>query len=96
MAHGTQIKTLQEQSMSMSVKLKNRKVAEAELGSFVHNLTVPPQLVADVFDADVNESYLGYLVALRSKLAFCSTDPLVKKAAALQDVEPELERCVRD
>ena len=35
MAHGTQIKTLQEQSMSMSVKLKNRKVAEAELGSWL-------------------------------------------------------------
>ena len=39
-----QIKTLQEQSMTMSVKLKNRKVAEAELGSFVQNLTVPPQV----------------------------------------------------
>jgi hypothetical protein len=39
-----QIKTLQEQSMTMSVKLNNRKVAEAELGSFVQNLTVPPQV----------------------------------------------------
>lgn len=30
--------------MTMSVKLKNRKLAEAELGSFVQNLTVPPQV----------------------------------------------------
>jgi hypothetical protein len=50
------------------------------------------QLVANVLEADVNESYLGYLVALRTKLAFCSGDALVKKAAALQDVEPELEK----
>jgi hypothetical protein len=49
-------------------------------------------LVANVLEADVNESYLDYLVALRTKLAFCSNDPLVKKAAALQDVEPELEK----
>mmetsp|Transcript_8066 Transcript_8066/g.15255 ORF Transcript_8066/g.15255 Transcript_8066/m.15255 type:complete len:644 (-) Transcript_8066:844-2775(-) len=88
----TEIKTLQEQSLGMSVKLNNRKLAEAELGSFVEKITVPPALVTDILDAEVNEAYLQYLVALQDKLKFCAGDPLVHKAAALQDVEPELER----
>uniref|UniRef100_A0A7S0WFJ8 Vacuolar protein sorting-associated protein 52 homolog n=1 Tax=Pyramimonas obovata TaxID=1411642 RepID=A0A7S0WFJ8_9CHLO len=88
----TEIKTLQEQSLTMSIKLRNRKTAEAELGQFVEGLTVPPRLVTDILDRDVSEDYLTYLVALRHRLEFCSNNELARKAAALQDVEPELDR----
>eukprot|EP00959_Pyramimonas_sp_CCMP1952_P321182 6721104-Pyramimonas_sp.AAC.1 len=88
----TEIKTLQEQSLTMSIKLRNRKTAEAELGKFVEGLTVPPRLVTDILDREASEDYLTYLVALRHRLEFCSNNELARKAAALQDVEPELDR----
>eukprot|EP00854_Cymbomonas_tetramitiformis_P024046 gene24046-29182_t len=87
----TEIKTLQEQSLSMSIKLRNRKAAEAQLGTFVEGLTVPPRLVTEILDKEVNEDYLEFCLALHTKLTFTSTNPLARKAVATQDVEPELE-----
>lgn len=41
----SEIRALQEQSQSMSIRLRNRKAAEAKLGSFLDNLVLPPALI---------------------------------------------------
>ena len=41
----SEIRALQEQSQSMSVRLRNRKAAEARLGTFLDNLALPPSLI---------------------------------------------------
>lgn len=41
----SEIRALQEQSQSMSVRLRNRKAAEAKLGTFLDNLVLPPALI---------------------------------------------------
>jgi hypothetical protein len=41
----SEIRALQEQSQSMSIRLRNRKAAEAKLGAFLDNLVLPPPLI---------------------------------------------------
>lgn len=37
----------------MNMKLRNRKAAEAQLGQFVEDLSLPPKLISGILEADV-------------------------------------------
>ncbi|XP_027148999.1 vacuolar protein sorting-associated protein 52 A-like [Coffea eugenioides] len=86
------IKILQEKSMDMGLKLKNRKVAESKLAKFVEDIIVPPRMIDIIVDGEVNDEYLRTLEILSKKLDFVKVDPMVKTSKALKDVQPELER----
>ncbi len=53
----TEIRSLQEQSQNMSVKLKNRKAAEQKLGTFLDSLAITAPLVEGIVQRDVDEDY---------------------------------------
>lgn len=86
------IKILQEKSMDMGLKLKNRKEAESKLAKFVEDIIVPPRMIDIIVDGEVNEEYLRTLDILSKKLKFIEVDPLIKSSKALKDVQPELEK----
>lgn len=86
------IKVLQEKSMDMGLKLKNRKVAESKLAKFVEDIIVPPRMIDIIVDGEVNDEYMRTLEILSKKLKFVQTDLMVKTSKALKDVQPELER----
>ncbi|XP_023760386.1 vacuolar protein sorting-associated protein 52 A isoform X1 [Lactuca sativa] len=86
------IKILQEKSLDMGLKLKNRKVAESKLAKFVEDIIVPPRMIEIIVDGEVNEEYLRTLEILSKKLKFVEVDSMVKTSNALKDVQPELER----
>ncbi|KAL2934820.1 Vacuolar protein sorting-associated protein 52 A, partial [Bienertia sinuspersici] len=86
------IKVLQEKSMDMGLKLKNRKVAESKLAKFVEDIIVPPRMVDIIVDGEVNEEYMRTLEILSKKLKFATADATVKTSMALKDVQPELEK----
>ncbi|XP_062110988.1 vacuolar protein sorting-associated protein 52 A isoform X1 [Humulus lupulus] len=86
------IKILQEKSMDMGLKLKNRKVAESKLANFVEDIIVPPRMVDIIIDGEVNDEYMRTLEILSKKLKFVEVDPMVKMSKALKDVQPELEK----
>ncbi|KAK6940405.1 Vps52 [Dillenia turbinata] len=86
------IKILQEKSMDMGLKLKNRKVAESKLAKFVEDIIVPPRMVDIIVDGEVNDEYMRTLEILSKKLKFVDVDTMVKTSKALKDVQPELER----
>nr|CAD1839513.1 unnamed protein product [Ananas comosus var. bracteatus] len=88
----SEIKILQEKSMDMGLKLKNRKAAESKLSKFVEDIIVPPRMVDIIVDAEVNEEYMRTLEILSKKLKFVAVDSMVKSSQALKDVQPELER----
>ncbi|XP_010263753.1 PREDICTED: vacuolar protein sorting-associated protein 52 A-like isoform X2 [Nelumbo nucifera] len=88
----SEIKSLQEKSMDMGLKLKNRKVAELKLARFVEDIIVPPRMVDIIVDGEVNDDYMRTLEILSKKLKFVEVDPMVKSSKALKDVQPELER----
>ncbi|XP_057502660.1 vacuolar protein sorting-associated protein 52 A-like [Actinidia eriantha] len=86
------IKILQEKSMDMGLKLKNRKVAESKLAKFVEDIIVPPRMIDIIVDGEVNDEYMRTLEILSKKLKFVEVDPMVKTSKSLKDVQPELER----
>ncbi|OMO86945.1 Vps52/Sac2 [Corchorus capsularis] len=86
------IKVLQEKSMDMGLKLKNRKVAESKLAKFVEDIIVPPRMVDIIVDGEVNDEYMRTLDILSKKLKFVEVDPMVNASKALKDVQPELEK----
>ncbi|KAI3821360.1 hypothetical protein L1987_08926 [Smallanthus sonchifolius] len=86
------IKILQEKSLDMGLKLKNRKVAESKLAKFVEEIIVPPRMIDIIVDGEVNDEYLRTLEILSKKLKFVEVDSMVKTSNALKDVQPELER----
>ncbi|XP_042064586.1 vacuolar protein sorting-associated protein 52 A-like [Salvia splendens] len=86
------IKILQEKSMDMGLKLKNRKAAESKLSKFVEEIIVPPRLIDIIVDGEVNEDYMKTLEILNKKLKFVEVDSMVKTSKALNDVQPELEK----
>jgi hypothetical protein len=86
------IKILQEKSMDMGLRLKNRRVAESKLAKFVEDIIVPPKMIDVIVDGEVNEEYMKTLEILSKKLKFVEADQAVKSSKALKDVEPELEK----
>eukprot|EP00898_Chlorokybus_atmophyticus_P000548 jgi/Chlat1/1494/Chrsp12S02039 len=96
----SEIKHLQEQSLSMSIKLRNRKAQEMiwlqaaaqQLATFVGEVVISPELIENIMESQVTEDYLEFLVSLNKKLAFVRDSPLAAHSAALRDVEGELER----
>ncbi|XP_047340854.1 vacuolar protein sorting-associated protein 52 A-like [Impatiens glandulifera] len=86
------IKILQEKSMDMGLKLKNRKVAESKLAKFVEDIIIPPRMIDMIVEGEVNDEYMRALEILSKKLKFIEADLMVKTSNALKDVQPELER----
>ncbi|XXG58298.1 hypothetical protein AAC387_Pa04g0641 [Persea americana] len=88
----SEIKSLQEKSMDMGLKLKNRKVSELKLARFNEDIIVPPRMVDIIVDGEVNDEYMRTLEILSKKLKSVEVDPMIKTSIALKDVQPELER----
>eukprot|EP00965_Chrysotila_dentata_P116455 3849494-Pleurochrysis_carterae.AAC.1 len=86
-----QIKYLQDESLSMNVKLRNRKTAESQLSSFIQQIVVPPELITNICEAEVNEAYLEYVLELNKKVAFAKKDSTAMTSACA-DIAPELEK----
>eukprot|EP00850_Spirogloea_muscicola_P000419 SM000002S05499 [mRNA] locus=s2:102884:106791:+ [translate_table: standard] len=87
-----EIKSLQEQSLDMGIKLRNRKAAESRLSWFIEEMVVPPELVDTIMDGEVNEAFVRALQSLHRKLQFAAEEPAARTAAALKDVEPVLHK----
>ena len=86
-----QIKFLQDESLSMNVKLRNRKAAETQLSSFIQQIVVPPDLITNICESEVNEAYLAYVVMLNQKVTFAKQESTAMTSACA-DMAPELEK----
>ncbi|KAJ3670818.1 hypothetical protein LUZ60_008244 [Juncus effusus] len=88
----SEIKVLQEKSLDMGLKLKNRKAAESKLSKFVEDIIVPPRMIDIIVDGEVNEEYMKTLETVSKKIKFLEADHMIKTSKALKDVQPELEK----
>ncbi|KAL1547803.1 Vacuolar protein sorting-associated protein 52 [Salvia divinorum] len=86
------IKVLQERSLDMGLKLKNRKAAESKLSKFVEDIIVPPRMIEIIVDGEVNEEYLRTLEILSRKLQFVGSDAMLKTSKVITNVQPEVEK----
>jgi hypothetical protein len=65
-----EIRYLQDASLSMSIRLKNRKAAEEKLHTFIANATLSPDLADKIISPDVNEAFLIAVSSLNDKLNY--------------------------
>ncbi|KAL5223750.1 hypothetical protein ABZP36_010389 [Zizania latifolia] len=88
----SEIRSLQERSLDISLRLKNRKLVETKLAKFVEEIVAPPGLVSVIIDGEVNDGYVRSLEILSKKLRFAQVDPMINASESLKDIKPELER----
>ncbi len=67
----SEIQLLQQQSVTMNVKLKNRQAVRGELSQFIDEMVVPEAMISTLMDGQVTErSFLEYLHELNHKISF--------------------------
>ncbi len=88
-----EIKTLQDKSFSMNIRLKNRKNAEQELSKFIQQAVVAPSLVRNICETEVNEAYLDYLITLDMKNDFLRDESNVSTQSA-QELIPKVRALI--
>eukprot|EP01087_Luapelamoeba_hula_P019663 TRINITY_DN6547_c1_g1_i1.p1 TRINITY_DN6547_c1_g1~~TRINITY_DN6547_c1_g1_i1.p1 ORF type:complete len:966 (+),score=202.04 TRINITY_DN6547_c1_g1_i1:3-2900(+) len=88
-----EIKYLQKESSSISVKLNNRRQLEEKVANFLEGVIIPKALVNGICALEVNEAYLAFVTELNKKIEFVeqarSTDPS-HVPQAVTETEPHL------
>ncbi|KAJ1922842.1 Vacuolar protein sorting-associated protein 52 [Tieghemiomyces parasiticus] len=89
-----EIRELQDQSVSMSVRLRNRVQVETQLERAIDGLVVSPDLIRQICDGEVDHTYLAPVAELDRKMRFVRHQGSRPHSTirALDDVGPELER----
>jgi hypothetical protein len=86
-----EIRMLQGDSLAMNVKLRNRRSLQQLMSEYVSSVVVSPQLVKQISDEEINESYLDYLSELNKKLDHMKQNDMQRLPSCAQSA-PELEK----
>ncbi|CAN7983927.1 unnamed protein product [Ixodes pacificus] len=87
-----EILTLQQQSVSMNVRLKNRQAVRGELSQFVDDIIVPEAMINNILEMPVTEKeFLEQLYVLDHKISFVKEQSF-KDSRSCQDVRDILEK----
>lgn len=97
-----EIRHLQEESRSMSIKLQNRRDVEAQLQKYLDKMVLPPDMIATLTGKEVNDAYMEYILNLNAKIAYVSQPRAAADGSSLdlaplatqagKDLAPKLER----
>lgn len=85
-----EIKHLQDESLSMSVRLKNRKAAEEKLQEFINHSTLSVEHSEAIISPDINDDFLLAVLSLNDKLRYLQS-PLSDTHTA-KTILPDLEK----
>ncbi|XP_058864874.1 vacuolar protein sorting-associated protein 52 homolog [Acipenser ruthenus] len=87
-----EIQTLQEQSVAMNIKLKNRQSVRSELSQLVDELVVPSTMIGVIMDTPVVEQeFVEQLHELNNKINYVKEQSF-RETLACQDVQDILDR----
>ncbi|KAG9300693.1 hypothetical protein G9A89_023491 [Geosiphon pyriformis] len=87
----SEIETLQEQSLTMNIKFKNRTAVEKQLSQVLDEVIISPSMIKKITEGDVDDAWLAYLIELNKKMIYIKTNQ-DKNIKAIKDVGPELEK----
>lgn len=73
-AISSEIESLQDKSYSMNIKLRNYKIGERSLNSYIQNIYIPDDLCNCILEAEIGEPYVLALKELDKKLRFLNTE----------------------
>jgi vacuolar protein sorting-associated protein 52 len=65
-----EIKHLQDESLSMNIKLKNRRGAEEKLNKFLQNAALSPEHISAITSANVSELFVEAVINLGKRLKY--------------------------
>ncbi len=82
-----EIRHLQDESLSMNVKLKNRRAVEGVLHEFLDRASLDADLLESVTSGPVNEQFLECVVDMSKKLKYLSMD-VPNAAGTAIDIPP--------
>ena len=85
------IALIQQESKSLDIKLSNRRQAFKHSVELLEGITISPDLIKKITEADINEFFINNLQELNLKLNYvlAHQDQGIK---SLHNVAPELER----
>nr|XP_013801019.1 PREDICTED: vacuolar protein sorting-associated protein 52 homolog [Apteryx mantelli mantelli] len=88
----SEIQTLQEQSVAMNLRLKNRQAVRSQLSQLVDELVVPATMISTILEAPVTEQeFLEQLHELNSKINYVK-EQAFRETMACADVQHVLEK----
>ena len=88
----SEILSLQQESVDMNLRLKNRQGVRGELSQFVDDLVVTEQLISTIMETPVSEQqFLEQLQVLDHKIEFLKEQSF-REARAAQDVKDVLDK----
>lgn len=88
----SEINTLQRNSKTMNAELKNKKIVESELSSFLDQILIEPELIKSICLSEVNETYIEFVMSLHKKLDFVSKSNEAAGSHAFTSIIGELEK----
>lgn len=92
-AASSEIANLQRKSVEMMHTMERKKKLQLELGSFVEQIVLLPDVIHDIMQAPVNSDvFARALEVLDGKLCFVKDNEYVRHSAAYRDVAVEMER----
>jgi hypothetical protein len=69
-----EIKHLQDESLSMSIRLKNRREAEEKLHKFIQNASLTVEAAERIHSNEVSEGFINAVSSLQEKLEYLNQD----------------------
>ncbi|NXK23640.1 VPS52 protein, partial [Arenaria interpres] len=88
----SEIRTLQEQSVAMNLRLKNRRAVRLQLGQLLDELVVPAAMISTILEAPVTEpEFLEQLQELNGKINSVK-EQAFRETVACADVQHVLEK----
>uniref|UniRef100_A0A8C4IRX3 Vacuolar protein sorting-associated protein 52 homolog n=1 Tax=Dicentrarchus labrax TaxID=13489 RepID=A0A8C4IRX3_DICLA len=88
----SEIQTLQQQSVSMNVRLKNRQAVRSHLSQLVDELVVPGAMISTIMDSPVTEQdFLEQLHELNNKINFAK-ELSFRETLACSDIQDIVDR----
>ncbi|RVE67096.1 hypothetical protein OJAV_G00113910 [Oryzias javanicus] len=88
----SEIQTLQQQSVSMNIRLKNRQAVRSHLSQLVDELVVPGTMISTILDSPVTEQeFLEQLHELNSKINFAK-ELSFRETLACSDIQDIVDR----
>ncbi|XP_043539594.1 vacuolar protein sorting-associated protein 52 homolog [Chiloscyllium plagiosum] len=88
----SEIQTLQEQSITMNIKLKNRQSVRSELSQLVDELVIPNSMITTILETPVTEQqFVEQLHELNNKINYVKEQSF-KETLACSDVQDTLDR----
>ncbi|CAG5888334.1 unnamed protein product [Menidia menidia] len=88
----SEIQTLQQQSVSMNIRLKNRQAVRSHLSQLVDELVVPEAMISTILDSPVTEQeFLEQLHELNNKINFAK-ELSFRETLACSDIQDIVDR----